>query len=99
AVSWCAGAPLKVYFTPSMFMQHVPNPGAGRVVALVAWLLTMTSAPWNAPALCMSVLAFGGIISSPGQPYTTTLPGVFVLAKYSAMAIAAAIPIGPCVLC
>ena len=47
----------------------------------------------------MSVLATGGIISSPGVPKTTTLPGECVRSSHSAMAIAAAIPIGPCVLC
>ena len=36
AVIWCAGAPLKVYFTPSMFRQQVPKPGAGREVAVLA---------------------------------------------------------------
>ncbi len=32
--------------------------------------------PLNTPALCMSILALGGIISSPGVPNTITLPGV-----------------------
>ena len=45
AVIWCAGAPEKVYFTPSMFRQHVPKPGAGRDVDVLAWLRTMTSMP------------------------------------------------------
>jgi hypothetical protein len=82
-----------------MFMQHVPNPGAGRVVAPLAWLRTMTSIPLKTPASCITVFALGGIISSPGQPKTTTVPGDFVRARYSAIATAAAIPIGPCVLC
>jgi hypothetical protein len=45
AVIWCAGAPVKVYFTPSMFKQQVPKPGAGRDVAVLAWLRTITSMP------------------------------------------------------
>jgi len=62
------GAPLKMYFTPSMFMQQVPKPGAGRLVALVEWLRTITSAPLKTPASYICVFALGGIISSPGQP-------------------------------
>src|ERR671922_1165400 len=75
-VIWCAGAPLNVYFAPTMFRQHVPNPGAGLVVALDEWLRTRMSMPSKACAACISVFAFGGIISSPGAPNTVTLPGV-----------------------
>src|SRR5205814_1140422 len=82
-----------------MFMQQVPKPGAARDVALVEWLRTRTSMPLKAPASYITVFALGGIISSPGAPNTTTVPGVFVFARYSAIAIAAAMPIGPCVLC
>ena len=84
---------------PSMFIQQVPNPAAGRLVVLVEWLLTRTSTPLNTPDSYITVFAFGGIISSPGVPNTTTLPGVCVRARYSPIAIAAAMPIGPCVLC
>ena len=31
-VAGCAGAPVNVYFTPSIFRQQVPKPGAGRDV-------------------------------------------------------------------
>jgi hypothetical protein len=51
-----------------MLRQQVPKPGAGRAVTLDAWLRMMTSAPSNACARCISVLATGGIISSPGVP-------------------------------
>src|SRR5215469_14013479 len=98
-VSWCEGAPLKVYLTPSMFMQQVPNPGAGREVVELEWLLTITSMPLKTPASNMTALALGGIISSPGQPNTTTLPGDLVRLRYSAMATAAAMPTGPWALC
>ena len=47
----------------------------------------------------MTVFAFGGIISSPGVPKAMTVPGVLVLVRYSAIATAAAMPIGPCVEC
>src|SRR4051812_13989096 len=77
-VIWCVGAPENVYFVPTMLRQQVPKPGAGRAVTDEAWLRTITSAPSNAFALCISVFAAGGIISSPGVPYTTTLPGDFV---------------------
>ena len=76
AVSWCAGAPVNVYFTPSMFMQQVPKPGGRRDSStLVAWLRTSTSMPSNTLDSNIIVFAFGGIISSPGAPYTVTLPG------------------------
>src|SRR5450759_2164984 len=75
-VNWWAGAPENVYFTPSMFMQHVPKPAAGRDVCADEWLRTITSMPSKACARCMSVFALGGIISSPGVPNTVTLPGV-----------------------
>ncbi len=48
---------------------------------------------------CITVFALGGIISSPGVPNTVTVPGVCVFVRYSAIATAAARPIGPCVLC
>ena len=67
-VIWWVGAPEKVYLVPTMFRQQVPKPGAGRDVADEAWLRMMTSAPSNAFALCISVFAAGGIISSPGVP-------------------------------
>jgi hypothetical protein len=44
-------------------------------------------------------MAFGGIISSPGVPKTVMLPVEFVRVRYSASAIAAAIPTGPSALC
>jgi hypothetical protein len=49
-VIWCAGAPLNVYFAPMMLRQHVPNPGAGLVVAIDAWLRTRMSMPSSACA-------------------------------------------------
>ena len=48
--------------------RPVPKPGAGRAVTDEEWLRTITSAPSNAFALCISVFAAGGIISSPGVP-------------------------------
>src|SRR5678815_977710 len=67
-VIWCDGAPLNVYLAPMMFRQHDPKPGAGRVVACDEWLRAVMSAPSNTRASCICVLAFGGIISSPGVP-------------------------------
>ncbi len=67
-VIWCVGAPLNVYFAPTMFRQQVPNPGAGRDVTLDAWLRMITSAPSKTCASCIIVFALGGIISSPGVP-------------------------------
>jgi hypothetical protein len=74
-VIWWAGAPLKMYLTPSIFRQQVPKPGAGRVVALWEWLRTRISMPSKTWALNICILATGGIISSPGVPNTVTLPG------------------------
>ena len=67
-VIWCVGAPLNVYFAPTMFKQHEPKPGAGLEVWLDEWLRTMISAPSKTCASCICVLEFGGIISSPGVP-------------------------------
>ena len=77
----------------------MPNPGAGRVVDVTAWLRTITSTFLKTPASNICVFAAGGIISSPGVPNTTTFPGSFARSRYSPIAIATAIPIGPCVLC
>src|SRR5438105_5407567 len=82
-----------------MFMQQVPNPAAGRLVVLLEWLRTRMSAPSKTRDWYITVFAFGGIISSPGAPYTVTLPGRLFFVRYSAIAIAAAKPIGPWVLC
>src|SRR6266550_5219276 len=95
-VIWCVGAPLKEYLAPTMFRQQDPKPLAGRDVTFDEWLRMRTSAPSNTCASCITVFAFGGIISSPGAPYTTTLPGAFARARYSDIAIAAARPTGPC---
>jgi hypothetical protein len=55
--------------------------------------------PLNTLPSYITVFAFGGIISSPGAPNTTTVPAVFVRVRNSAIAMAAARPIGPCVEC
>src|SRR5262249_62273836 len=93
------GAPKKIFSTPSLFSKKVQNRGGGRGVAPLEWLRTTTPMPLKPPASNITVLALGGIISSPGQPKTTTPPGEFVRVKYSAIATAAAMPTGPCALC
>ena len=55
--------------------------------------------PSNTFDSCIIVLAFGGIISSPGAPNTVTLPGGLRLRQILGDRHAAAMPIGPCVLC
>ncbi len=49
-------------------MQQVPKPGAERDVVTAEWLRTIMLAPLKTPASHITVLAEGGIISSPGQP-------------------------------
>jgi hypothetical protein len=88
-----------VNFTPSIFRQHEPNPGAGLCVEGLEWLRTITSIPLKTPASNICVLATGGIISSPGVPKTVIDPGAWVRSISSAIATAAAIPTGPCALC
>ena len=98
-IIWCAGAPLKTYFTPSMFRQQEPNPGAGRWVSVLECDRTATSSPAKTPRSFITVFDGGGIISSAGVPITVTVPGVPVRVRNSATATAAASPIGPCALC
>ena len=99
AVIWWAGAPLKVYFTPSILRQQVPKPGAGLDVFVLAWLRTMTSMPSNTWFRCIVVLAEGSSSSSAGVPKTVTVPASPALSRNSPMATAAARPIGPCEQC
>src|SRR5438132_1596169 len=75
-----------------MFMQQLPKPGAGVCVAVDECERTITSAPLKTPAEYMTVFAAGDASSSAGVPYTVTVPGVLDLVRYSATAMAAAIP-------
>ena len=59
----------------------------------------MTSIPSNTWFRCIVVLADGSSSSSAGVPNTVTVPGRLSFARNSAMATAAAMPIGPCEQC
>src|SRR2546430_8418781 len=80
-------------------MQQRAKPGAGVCGAVDECERTITSAPLKTPAEYMTVFAAGDASSSAGVPYTVTVPGVLDLVRYSATAMAAAIPTGPCALC
>src|SRR2546426_12102479 len=82
-----------------MFMQQLPKPGPGACVAVDEWERIRTSAPLKTPALYMTVFAAGDASSSPGGPYTVTVPGGFELVRNSVTATAAASPPGPWALC
>src|SRR5260221_3811868 len=82
-----------------MFMQHEPNPAGRCPVAGDECDRTITSAPSNTCARCMLVLVGGLAISSAGEPYTVTVPGVLGLVRNSESATATALPTGTSALC